>query len=80
MKIASLKEKLAADGFREIDVLEWEADRFNETHSHPYTACAYILSGMLTVDCGTEAKTCGKATSSLLRPTFRTPNVLAQRA
>ena len=60
MNIAALKEKLAADGFREIDVLEWEADRFNETHSHPYTARAYILSGTLTVDCGTEATTCGK--------------------
>lgn len=60
MTIAALKEKLAADVFRDIDVLEWEAGRFNETHSHPYTARAYILSGTLTVDCGTEAKTCGK--------------------
>lgn len=60
MNITALKEQLAADGFRDIDVLEWGADRFNETHSHPYTARAYILSGTLTVDCGTEVTTCGK--------------------
>ena len=60
MNIEALKAKLAADGYQEIDVLEWEADRFNETHSHPYTARAYIVSGTLTVDWGTQVTTCGK--------------------
>ncbi len=68
MDIAALKEKLASDGFQEIGVLEWEANRFNETHSHPYTARAYVVSGTLTVDCGTEVTTCGKGEAFTLEP------------
>ena len=68
MDIAALKEALAADGFQEIGVREWEAGTFNDTHTHPYTARAHVLSGTLTVDCGTEVTTCGEGDEFTLGP------------
>ncbi len=68
MNIEALKEALAADGFQKIGVQEWEANRYNETHSHPYTARACIVSGTLTVDCGTEVTTCGEGEEFTLGP------------
>lgn len=58
MDEATYVKRLEAEGYKDIGVIEWEAGRVNDTHTHDFTARAYVLQGALTVDCDSESTTC----------------------
>ena len=50
-----------AEGYTQFAVVEWEPGRVNETHTHDFTASAFLLDGRITVETADESTTCRAA-------------------
>jgi quercetin dioxygenase-like cupin family protein len=47
---------LRREGYQEVTTVEMKPMQVNPTHSHDFDAKALILSGDITITCGSEAK------------------------
>ncbi len=66
MNEQQFREEAAADGYTVGDVVALSADKFNDFHSHDFSAKLMILEGKITVT--TED---GKATTCRANDTFQ---------
>lgn len=53
------RREVEREGYREPVLLEWEAGKFVDTHTHDFDARILVLSGELSVTSDGEERTCG---------------------
>ena len=54
----SYRAKVKEEGYAEPVLIDWEANRFVDTHSHDFDAAIFVLEGEITVACEDRTSTC----------------------
>lgn len=54
----AFRKQLEGQGYGEASVVEWEADKFVDTHTHDFSASLLVLSGEMTVTTASGTTTC----------------------
>ena len=52
------RDKLRAEGYNDPVLVEWQAEKLNDTHTHEFGACGLVLSGQFTLTTAAGARTC----------------------
>lgn len=54
----TFRAELEQEGYGEASVVEWEAGKFVDTHTHDFSASLLVLSGEITVTTESGTTTC----------------------
>jgi len=58
MDEAQYRQELADGGYGEPNLVEWEANTVNDTHTHDFSAAILVLDGEITVTTDDGEVTC----------------------
>jgi len=68
----TFRDTAARDGYAEPVIVEWDADTFNDSHTHDFAARIFVLAGEMTVVCEDgDTRTCRTGDSNELAAEVR---------